>query len=79
MREETVRRPKPLAAVGDRPLLWHIIMHFIHYGFRDFIIAAGYRCGLIEDFAAARAVRDRAQSAPGQHAPDEYRETAPRM
>lgn len=52
MREETVRRPKPMVTVGGKPLLWHIIRHFIHYDFREFIIAAGYRGSLIEEFAA---------------------------
>ncbi|NLW85640.1 MAG: glucose-1-phosphate cytidylyltransferase [Planctomycetes bacterium] len=41
--EETEVRPKPMIAIGDKPILWHIMMHYYHYGFNEFVIALGYR------------------------------------
>jgi glucose-1-phosphate cytidylyltransferase len=41
--EETEIRPKPLVEIGGRPILWHIMMTYAHYGFREFCIALGYR------------------------------------
>lgn len=40
--EQTEVRPKPLVEIGGRPILWHIMKHYSHYGFREFIIALGY-------------------------------------
>lgn len=41
--EETEVRPKPMVEVGGRPLLWHIMAHYGHYGHRDFFVALGYK------------------------------------
>jgi glucose-1-phosphate cytidylyltransferase len=41
--EETSVRPKPLVEIGGRPILWHIMKLFSHYGFNDFAVALGYR------------------------------------
>lgn len=41
--EETVTRPKPMVEIGNQPILWHIMKHYTHYGFDDFVIALGYR------------------------------------
>lgn len=41
--EETVVRPKPMVEIGGRPILWHIMKHYDHFGFRDFAIALGYK------------------------------------
>jgi len=41
--EETDLRPKPMVEVGGRPLLWHIMKSYAHYGFRDFFVALGYK------------------------------------
>jgi glucose-1-phosphate cytidylyltransferase len=41
--EETEVRPKPMVEIGGRPILWHIMMHYHHYGFNEFIIALGYK------------------------------------
>lgn len=41
--EETVVKPKPMVEIGGRPILWHIMMHYAHHGFRDFVIALGYK------------------------------------
>lgn len=40
---ETDRKPKPLVEIGGRPILWHILQTIAHQGFRDFLIALGYR------------------------------------
>jgi glucose-1-phosphate cytidylyltransferase len=41
--EETEIRPKPMVEIGDMPMLWHIMMHYHHYGYREFAIALGYK------------------------------------
>ncbi len=41
--EETEIRPKPMVEIGGKPILWHIMMHYAGYGFRDFVIALGYK------------------------------------
>jgi glucose-1-phosphate cytidylyltransferase len=41
--EETITKPKPMVEVGGRPILWHIMKHYAHYGHRDFVIALGYK------------------------------------
>jgi glucose-1-phosphate cytidylyltransferase len=41
--EETEIKPKPMVEVGGRPILWHIMMHYAYYGFKNFVIALGYK------------------------------------
>lgn len=41
--EETEVRPKPMVEIGGRPILWHIMMHYAHYGHTDFLVALGYK------------------------------------
>ncbi len=41
--EETEIRPKPMVEVGDKPILWHIMKQYEHFGFREFVIALGYK------------------------------------
>ena len=41
--EDTEVRPKPMVEIGHRPILWHIMQHYSHYGFRDFVVCLGYR------------------------------------
>jgi glucose-1-phosphate cytidylyltransferase len=48
--EETDIRPKPMIEVGGRPILWHILKHYAHYGFREFLIALGYRSESVKRF-----------------------------
>ncbi len=50
MKEETEYRPKPLVEVGGRPVLWHIMKTYSHYGFNDFILALGYKGGMIKNY-----------------------------
>ena len=41
--EETEVKPKPMVEIGGRPILWHIMKHFAHYGLNEFLIALGYK------------------------------------
>ena len=50
LREETEFRPKPLVAVGERPILWHIMKLFSHAGLRDFVLCLGYRGNMIKEY-----------------------------
>jgi len=48
--EETDVRPKPMIEIGDKPILWHIMKHYSHYGIDDFVIALGYKGYLIKEY-----------------------------
>lgn len=48
--EETETKPKPMVAIGGQPILWHIMMHYYHYGFQDFAIALGYKAEVIKKY-----------------------------
>ncbi len=50
--EETDVRPKPMAEIGGRPILWHIMKIYSHYGFNDFIILLGYKGYYIKEYFA---------------------------
>ena len=41
--EETEIRPKPMVEIGSKPILWHIMKIYAHYGFKEFVIALGYK------------------------------------
>jgi glucose-1-phosphate cytidylyltransferase len=41
--EETVVKPKPMVEVGGRPMLWHIMKYYSHWGYNDFLIGLGYK------------------------------------
>lgn len=43
LREETELRPKPMVEIGGRPILWHIMKYYSHFGFNKFILALGYK------------------------------------
>lgn len=43
LREEGQNTPKPLARIGQRPVLWHLMSYYAHYGHRDFVLCLGYR------------------------------------
>jgi glucose-1-phosphate cytidylyltransferase len=55
--EVTERIPKPMVEIGGRPLLWHIMKHYAHYGLREFVIALGYRGDVIKDYFLNYRVR----------------------
>ncbi len=48
--EEDEKMPKPMAEIGRRPLLWHIMKQYDHYGYHDFIICTGYKGDVIKDY-----------------------------
>jgi glucose-1-phosphate cytidylyltransferase len=48
--EETEVKPKPMVAIGGRPILWHIMMHYSAYGFKEFVIALGYKGEIIKRY-----------------------------
>lgn len=48
--EETVVRPKPMVEIGGKPILWHIMKIYSHYGFHDFIICLGYKGYMIKEY-----------------------------
>jgi glucose-1-phosphate cytidylyltransferase len=48
--EETVLKPKPMVEIGGQPILWHIMKHYAHYGFKDFAIALGYKGEYIKKY-----------------------------
>ncbi len=41
--EETERLPKPMVEIGGRPILWHIMRYYEHFGFNEFAVALGYK------------------------------------
>ncbi len=50
LREETEVRPKPMVEIGGRPILWHIMKTYAHYGYRDFILCLGYKGEVIKQY-----------------------------
>jgi len=48
--EETSIRPKPLVEIGGRPIMWHIMKIYAHYGLKDFVIIGGYKVQMIREF-----------------------------
>ena len=50
LREETEFRPKPMVEIGGRPILWHIMKIYAHYGFREFVLCLGYRGNVIKEY-----------------------------
>jgi glucose-1-phosphate cytidylyltransferase len=50
--EESQLKPKPMIEIGHKPILWHIMKIYSHYGFNDFIICLGYKGFVIKEFFA---------------------------
>ena len=50
--EESQYKPKPMIEIGDMPILWHIMKTYSHYGFKEFIICAGYKQHVIKQWFA---------------------------
>lgn len=48
--EETTHKPKPMIEIGDRPILWHIMKIYSHYGFNDFVICLGYKSEYVKNW-----------------------------
>jgi len=50
--EETHLRPKPMVEIGGKPILWHILKTYSHYGINEFIICCGYKGYMIKEYFA---------------------------
>jgi glucose-1-phosphate cytidylyltransferase len=50
LREETEYKPKPMVEIGGRPIVWHIMKIYAHYGFREFILCLGYKGNVIKEY-----------------------------
>lgn len=50
LKEETEFKPKPMVYVGNKPIIWHIMKIYAHYGFNEFILALGYKADYIKEF-----------------------------
>lgn len=50
LREHSDTIPKPLVQVGIRPIVWHLMRYYAHYGHKDFVLCLGYRGDLIKDY-----------------------------
>jgi glucose-1-phosphate cytidylyltransferase len=50
LREHSDTIPKPLVNVGYRPILWHLMRYYAHYGHKDFILALGYRGDMVREY-----------------------------
>lgn len=50
LREETEYRPKPMVPIGGRPILWHIMKTYAHYGHKEFILCLGYKGEIIKEY-----------------------------
>src|SRR5438128_7881101 len=48
--EETEVKPKPMVEIGGKPILWHIMKHFAHHGFKELAVALGYKGDAIKRF-----------------------------
>jgi glucose-1-phosphate cytidylyltransferase len=50
--EETGIRPKPMVEIGGRPILWHIMKIYSHFGFNEFVVCCGYKGYIIKEYFA---------------------------
>ncbi len=50
LQEETEYRPKPMVEIGEKPILWHIMKIYSHYGFNQFILCLGYKGDMIKNY-----------------------------
>ena len=50
LREETEIRPKPMVEIGSKPILWHIMKTFAHFGFNEFVLCLGYKSEVIKNY-----------------------------
>ena len=77
--EETETKPKPMVEIGGKPILWHIMMHYSYFGFKDFVVALGYKGEVIKKYMAdyctmnsnlTVSFRDKAVKLHGNYNPD---------
>jgi glucose-1-phosphate cytidylyltransferase len=50
LKEETEFKPKPMVNIGNKPILWHIMKIYSHFGYNDFIVALGYKGDYIKEY-----------------------------
>ena len=50
LREYSETIPKPLVNIGERPIIWHLMKYYAHFGHKDFILCLGYRGDLIKNY-----------------------------
>jgi glucose-1-phosphate cytidylyltransferase len=50
--EESQFKPKPMIEIADKPILWHIMKYYAHFGFHEFVVCLGYKSNIIKDFFA---------------------------
>ena len=50
MREGATAAPKPMAMIGDRPLLWHVMRYYAHFGHTDFVLCLGYGAAEVKEY-----------------------------
>lgn len=50
IRDYTQSVPKPMVPVGYRPILWHVMKYYAHYGYKDFVLALGYKADVVKDY-----------------------------
>src|SRR6201995_997868 len=50
MRDGVNSGPKPMAMIGERPMLWHVMRYYAYYGHTDFVICLGYGASVVKDF-----------------------------
>jgi glucose-1-phosphate cytidylyltransferase len=50
LREHSETVPKPLVTIGFRPILWHLMRYYAHYGHKDFVLCLGYRGDMIREY-----------------------------
>ena len=48
--EETAIKPKPMVEIGNRPIIWHIMKHYSHFGHNHFVVALGYKGEYIKKY-----------------------------
>ncbi len=50
LREETEFRPKPMVPIGGKPILWHIMKYYAHFGHKEFVLCLGYKGEMVKDY-----------------------------
>ena len=50
IREYSDQVPKPMVPIGYRPILWHVMKYYAHYGHKDFILCLGYKADVIKSY-----------------------------
>src|SRR5580658_5737988 len=58
MRDGVTTGPKPMALVGERPLVWHVMRYYAHFGHTDFVLCLGYGASAVKDFVLERGTHE---------------------